>query len=164
MANKLKGKYIQMKSLHSFNANRRWITLSIHQRLFEKDITPSSADCFKWALQVQDCNYKSVKNIFIMIGVTNRRIIMQEIITLLCNCSFLQEVIFTYALAINVFRRWVRRNDFDAIICGRLKFSPLFLRSKQNQLSIDGDVRFSNASYCSRWRKSVFTQQRITYS
>lgn len=117
---------------------------------FEKDITPSSADYFKWASQVQDCNYKSVKNIFIMIGVTNRRIIMQEIITLLCNCRFLQEVLFTYALAINVLRRGVRRNNSDAILCGRLKFSPLFLRSKQNQLSIDGDVRFSNASYCSR--------------
>lgn len=82
-----------------------------------------------------------------MIGVTNRRIIMQEIITLLCNCRFLQEVLFTYALAINVLRRGVRRNNSDAILCGRLKFSPLFLRSKQNQLSIDGDVRFSNASY-----------------
>lgn len=102
---------------------------------FEKDITLSSADYFFWASQVQDCNYKSVKNIYIMIGVTNRRIIMQEIITLLCNCRFLQEVLFTYA---------------DAILCGRLKFSSLFLRSKQNQLSIDGDVRFSNASYCSR--------------
>lgn len=117
---------------------------------FEKDITLSSADYFKWASQVQGCNYKSVKNIFIMIGVTNRRIIMQEIITLLCNCRFLQEVLFTYALAINVLRRGVRRNNSDAILCGRLKFSPLFLRSKQNQLSIDGDVRFSNASYCSR--------------
>lgn len=107
---------------------------------FEKGITLSSADYFKWASQVQDSNYKSVKNIFIMIGVTNRRIIMQEIITLLCNCRFLQEVIFTYALAINVhvLRRWVRRNNSDAILCGRLKLSPLFLRSKQNQLSIDG--------------------------
>lgn len=36
MANKLKGKYIQMKSLHSFNANRRCITISIHQRVLWK--------------------------------------------------------------------------------------------------------------------------------
>lgn len=75
-----------------------------------------------------------------MIGVTNRRIIMQEIITLLCNCRFLQEVLFTYALAINVLRRGVRRNNSDAFLCGRLKFSPLFLRSKQNQLSIEMEM------------------------
>lgn len=61
-----------------------------------------------------------------MIGVTNRRIVMQEIITLLCNCRFLQEVIFNYALAINVFWRGVRRNNSDAIPCGCVKFSPLF--------------------------------------
>ncbi|MEW8543116.1 MAG: hypothetical protein AB2693_06235 [Candidatus Thiodiazotropha sp.] len=42
------------------------------------------------------------------------------------NYKFMQEVVFTYLLALNVFRIGVRRNNSKAMLSGRQTFSLLF--------------------------------------
>ncbi|CAG2230053.1 unnamed protein product [Mytilus edulis] len=42
------------------------------------------------------------------------------------NYKFMLEVVFTYCLAIFVFRAGIRRNNSNAIQAGKVKFSPLF--------------------------------------
>uniref|UniRef100_A0A8W8JB52 Uncharacterized protein n=1 Tax=Magallana gigas TaxID=29159 RepID=A0A8W8JB52_MAGGI len=49
-----------------------------------------------------------------------------------------KEVIFTYALALYVFRAGIRRNNAEAIFAARLKFSPLFFgMNKTNYQKIE---------------------------
>uniref|UniRef100_K1QDZ0 Uncharacterized protein n=1 Tax=Magallana gigas TaxID=29159 RepID=K1QDZ0_MAGGI len=69
----------------------------VKEWIISKDTTPSATDYFQWCSNVTDANYK-----------------------------FILEVIFTYALALYVFRAGIRRNNAEAIFAARLKFSPLF--------------------------------------
>ena len=62
-----------------------------------KNQIPSTAHYFEWQSQFKDKTY-----------------------------SFVMEMIFTYALAIFIYRIGVRRNNSEFIQCGRIKFSPLF--------------------------------------
>ena len=60
-------------------------------------VPPSVPGYYKWLDSVQNPNYK-----------------------------FMCEVVFTYCLALHVFRAGVRRNNSEAIIASRAKFAPLF--------------------------------------
>ncbi|XP_062577384.1 uncharacterized protein LOC134239238 [Saccostrea cucullata] len=75
---------------------------------FEKETVPSTNGYFTWCKNVVDPNYK-----------------------------FIMECIFTYALAVYLFRAGVRRNNSDAIMASRIKFCPLYFGvSKTNYQQI----------------------------
>ncbi|XP_062613499.1 uncharacterized protein LOC134275243 [Saccostrea cucullata] len=59
--------------------------------------SPSALGYFRWCSSVKDCNYR-----------------------------FVQEIVFTYILALYMFRVGVRRNNSQVMMAGRIKFAPLF--------------------------------------
>ncbi|XP_061171013.1 uncharacterized protein LOC133201813 [Saccostrea echinata] len=75
----------------------------------EREMEPSGKGFFAWCKEVKDPNY-----------------------------MFLLESIFTYALAVYLFRAGIRRNNSNVIMASRLKFSPLYFGvSKTNYQQIE---------------------------
>ncbi|XP_062620908.1 uncharacterized protein LOC134282522 [Saccostrea cucullata] len=75
----------------------------------EREMVPSGKGFFDWCKEVKDPNY-----------------------------MFLLESIFTYALAVYMFRAGIRRNNSDVIMASRLKFFPLYFGvSKTNYQQIE---------------------------